>query len=97
MTDDYDLHFAMMEKRVRDKSNPLTVDEIRDDLNMRLERLTEKQNEESENDNNQEVLFFGCQFKRKCRNCGLIGHKAKECKLKFNQNDGHNGGNHNNF
>jgi hypothetical protein len=39
----------MMEKRVTDKFNPLTIDEIIDDLNFRFERLNEKQNEESEN------------------------------------------------
>jgi hypothetical protein len=58
MTEDYNLQLAMMEKRVTDKSNPLTVDEIRDDLNLRFERLNEKQNKEIENDNNQEVAFF---------------------------------------
>jgi hypothetical protein len=59
MTDDYDLQLAMMEKRVMDKSNPSTIDEIRDDLNLRFERLNEKKNEEIENDSNQEVAFFG--------------------------------------
>jgi hypothetical protein len=67
----------MMEKRVTDKSNPLTIDMIRDDLNLRFARLNEKQNEESENDNNQEVAFFGGQFKGKCQNCGAIGHKKQ--------------------
>jgi hypothetical protein len=71
MTDDYDLK---MEKRVTDKSNPLTINEIRDYLNLRFERLNEKQNEESENHNNQEVAFFGYQFKGKCQNCGATGH-----------------------
>jgi hypothetical protein len=66
MADDYDLQLAMMEKRVTDKSNPLTVDEIRDNLNLRFRRLNEKQNKESEIDNNQEVPFFGGQFKGKC-------------------------------
>jgi hypothetical protein len=97
MTEDYDLQLAMMEKRVTGKSNPLTIEEIRDDLNLRFKRLNEKQNEESENDNNQEVAFFGGQFKGKCRNCGAIGHKAKGCKLKTSQNGGQNSGNHNNF
>jgi hypothetical protein len=97
MTDDCDLQLAMMEKRVTEKSNPLTIDEIRDNLNLRFKRLNEKRNEESENDNNQEVAFFCGQFKGKCRNCGVIGHKAKDCKLKTNQNGGHNSGNHNNF
>jgi hypothetical protein len=97
MTEDYDLQLAMMEKRVTDKSNPLTIDKIRDDLNLRFERLNEKQNEGSENENNQEVAFFGGQFKGKCRNCGAIGHKAKDCKSKTSQNGGQSSGNHNNF
>jgi hypothetical protein len=78
MMDDYDLQLAMMEKRVTDKSNPLTIDKIRDDLNLRFEILNEKQYEESENNNTQEVAFFYGQFKGKCRNCGAIGHKAKD-------------------
>jgi hypothetical protein len=39
MTDDYDLQLAMMEKRVTDNSNPLTIDEIRYNLNLIFERL----------------------------------------------------------
>jgi hypothetical protein len=58
MTEDYDLQLAMMEKRVTDKFNPLTIDKIRDDLNLRFKRLNERQIEESENDNNQEVAFL---------------------------------------
>jgi hypothetical protein len=34
MTEDNDLQIAMMEKKVTDKSNPLTIYEIRDDLNL---------------------------------------------------------------
>jgi hypothetical protein len=59
--------------------------------------LNENQIEEIENDNNHEVAFFGGQFKGKCRNCGAIGHKAKDCKSKTNQNGGQNIGYHNNF
>jgi hypothetical protein len=44
MTDYYDLQLAMMEKRVIDKSNPLTIDKIRENINLRFERLNEKQN-----------------------------------------------------
>jgi hypothetical protein len=87
----------MMEKRVTDNSNPLTIDKIRDNLNLRFKRLNEKKNEESENDNNQEVAFYSGQFKGKCRSCGAIGHKANDCKSKMNQNGGQNRGNHNNF
>jgi Zinc knuckle len=75
----------MKEKRLNDKMNPSTVDEIRDDLNLRFERLNEKANN-NENEDNQEVAFFGGQFKGKCRNCGMIGHKARDCKNKSYQN-----------
>jgi Zinc knuckle len=87
MTAGYNLKLAMMEKRLNDKMNPLTVDEIRYDLNLRFETLNQKTND-NENGNNQEVAFFGGQFKRKCRNCDEIGHKARECKDKFSQNGG---------
>jgi hypothetical protein len=56
----------------------------------------EKQNEESDNDNDQEVTFFSGRIKEKCRNSGVID-KAKDCKAKFKENDGQNGGNHNNL
>jgi hypothetical protein len=41
MTDDYDLQLAMMEKRVTDNYNPLTVNKTRDGLNLRFKRLIE--------------------------------------------------------
>jgi hypothetical protein len=66
-------------------------------LNLIFESSNEKRNEKSKNDNNQEVAFFGGQFNGICQNCGGIGHKAKDCKLKTNQNGGQNRGNHNNF
>jgi hypothetical protein len=44
--------------RLTDKSNPLPVDEVRDDLNLRFKRFTKKQNEESENGKNHEVSFL---------------------------------------
>jgi hypothetical protein len=39
MMDDHDLQLSMMEKRVTDKSNLLTVNKIRDYLNLRFERF----------------------------------------------------------
>jgi hypothetical protein len=97
MTDDYDLQLAMMEKRVTDKSNPLTVNEIRDDLNLTFKRLTEKQKEQSENDNNQEVAFLVVNLKENIEIVVQSSIKRKDCKLKTNQNGGQNSGNRNKF
>jgi hypothetical protein len=38
MTSDCDLQLAMMEKCVNDKFNPITIDENRENLNLRFER-----------------------------------------------------------
>jgi hypothetical protein len=88
MTSDYDLQLALMERRINDKVSPLTVDEIRDDLNLKFERLNIKSYDESGNEELQDVAFFGGQFKGKCRNCCMIGHKSRDCKNKFRQNSG---------
>ena len=76
VTSDYDLQLTMMEKRINDKLNPLTIDEIRADLNLCFERLNLKSRDENENEIVEDLALFGGQFKGKCRNCGAIGHKA---------------------
>jgi hypothetical protein len=48
MTSGPDLQLAIMETRVNDKVNPLTIDEIRDDLYLHFERLNMKAKEEIE-------------------------------------------------
>jgi hypothetical protein len=42
MISDYDLQLAIMEKHINDKVNPLTIDEIRGDLNLHFKRLNMK-------------------------------------------------------
>jgi hypothetical protein len=52
MTSDYILQLAMIEKRIHNKLTPLTIDEVRDDLFLRFERLNKKFNNENENEEN---------------------------------------------
>jgi hypothetical protein len=66
----------MMEKRLSYKSNLLTVDEIRDDLSLRFERLSPKTHEKVENEDNQDDAYFEGQLKEKCRHCGVIKQAA---------------------
>jgi hypothetical protein len=62
ITANHNLQLSMMEKRINDKINPLKVDEIRDDLNLRFERLNEKK-DDNDNEDSQDVAFFGGQYK----------------------------------
>ena len=42
LTNDYELQMTLMEKRIGDKMNPLLIDELKEDLNLRCERLSSK-------------------------------------------------------
>jgi hypothetical protein len=50
LTSDYDLQLAVMERRVGNPDKPLTVEEVRGELNLRFERLNIKtsRNQEGE-------------------------------------------------
>jgi hypothetical protein len=39
LTSDYDLHLALMERRVGDTNKPLMIEEIKFELGLRFERL----------------------------------------------------------
>ena len=80
---------VLLEKRIGDKSNPLEVNELREELNLRYERLC---NQNNESKSNEEHALFTSQFKGKCRSCGKMGHKAFQCKSKNDSNDRSNGG-----
>ena len=65
-------------RRIGSKDNPLSIEELKEELNLRFERLSTKQNDDSGEEN----ALFTSQFKGKCRNCGKIGHKVAHCKSK---------------
>jgi gag-polypeptide of LTR copia-type len=76
---DYDLQVALLERRIGDEKDPLTVSEIRSELSLRFERLNNHSNNENGEASDEMALYSG-QFKGKCRNCGKIGHKLFQCK-----------------
>jgi hypothetical protein len=83
---------ALLERRIGDVEQPLTVSEIRAELSLRFERINNNSNKDN-GENSEEMAFYGGQFKGKCRNCGKIGQKLFQCKNRGNQNGGNNGGN----
>mmetsp|Transcript_14560 Transcript_14560/g.20983 ORF Transcript_14560/g.20983 Transcript_14560/m.20983 type:complete len:148 (+) Transcript_14560:485-928(+) len=74
---EYDTEVAILEKRLGDKSNALTLEEIREDLSLRFEKFGGN-NEESYDEDTNRALIAG-KFKGRCTSCGKYGHKAKDC------------------
>jgi hypothetical protein len=80
-----------MERRVGDADKPLTVEEVRGELNLRFERLNMKTSRNEEGEVLEEKALFSGQFKGKCRNRGQIGHKLFQYKNRSSYNGGDNG------
>jgi hypothetical protein len=72
LTPDYDLQVVLLERRIGDVEQPLTVSEIRAELSLRFERINKNLNKDN-GDNLEEMALYGGQFKGKSRNCGKIG------------------------
>ena len=91
LTDDYENQMEDLEKRIgKTGSDALTIEDIREELNLRYERLTEKERKSQKKDygNGSETALFAGGFKGRCHNCGKYGHKAVECKDKNNNTGG---------
>ena len=52
---------TLMEKRIRDKMNPLFIDEIKEDLKLRYERTTSKSESTKHEDFDKERALFAKQ------------------------------------
>jgi Zinc knuckle len=78
LTSDYELQMLLIEKRIGNRENLVSIEALKDELSLRFERISRKQNDEY----GEEKALFTTQFKGKCRNCGKLGHKIAQCKLK---------------
>jgi gag-polypeptide of LTR copia-type len=75
---DYELQMLLLEKQIGNKENPLSIEELKEELKLQFERLSTSQNDNL----GEESALFTSQFKAKYRNCGKLGHKAAQCKSK---------------
>jgi gag-polypeptide of LTR copia-type len=82
LTGYYELQMLLLEKHIGNKENPLTIERLKEELNLRFERLLSKTESIKNDGSGKEKAFFTTQFKRKCRNCGELWHKAAQCKCK---------------
>jgi hypothetical protein len=61
LTSDYDLQVALLERRIGDVEQPLTVTEIRPELSLHLERINKLNKDNGENSG--EMAFMAVNFK----------------------------------
>jgi gag-polypeptide of LTR copia-type len=73
LTGDYKLQMTLMEKRIGNKMDPLSIDELKKDLNLRYERLSSKSESTRNDDYGEEKALFVTQFKGKCSVITEIG------------------------
>ena len=67
-----------LKKRIGDPTNPLEMDELKEDLRVEFAELNRNNPQKKKRDNDEVGLFAGG-FKGKCNNCGKWGHKAVDC------------------
>jgi gag-polypeptide of LTR copia-type len=78
LTGDYELQMTLMEKRIGNKENPPTIDELKEDLNLRYESLSSKSESTRNDEYGKEKALFVTQLKGKCQNCGKLAYKLAQ-------------------
>ena len=93
LTEEYELEVKILEGKTG-----VTIDEVRDELILRYEKMKSKRGSGYSNNSGDEskeetalAAVGGKQFKGKCYKCGKIGHKGADCRSGKN-----NSGNNNN-
>ncbi len=91
LPDDYVRQVESLEKRIGDKDNPLTIEDVREELELRFERMNLKVKKKSgrgneDMDDDEELamytelaMYAGGRPRDKCNHCGKFGHKSADC------------------
>ena len=93
LPDAYESVVMKLEDKLGNASDPLTISKLRDELNLKFERMNGKRTIDSNTNDEGETALFAGGFKGKCNKCGRYGHKAKDCRSNSN---GNSSGNNNN-
>src|SRR5210317_771157 len=80
---EYDMEVKLLEETLANVLTPLTLQQIRDELNLKYMRLKKREHLEGSNNNEgkgkEDTALFTNQFKGRCNYCGCMGHKAVQC------------------
>ena len=76
LPEEYEVAVSELERKLKDDSIQLKMEDICETLSSRYERIVKNDKVKKE-----EVTFtaFKMQFKGACRNCGEYGHRSHEC------------------
>ena len=76
---EYDLQVEQLESRIDAGVNPLTMEVLRESLNLKFERIQDYS--DTNNNRSDDKAFIGTDsnFKGRCHNCGKFGHKSVAC------------------
>jgi hypothetical protein len=69
LTNKYELQMVLMEKQIVNKDNPLTIDELLEELSLKYERLSLVAETTKDIDLTVKKVLFTTRFKGKNRNC----------------------------
>ena len=61
----------LLEKRINNPDDPLDIDELREDLALKYQKMNPK-SMEADLDEDEEIGLFAGGFKGKCHKCGLV-------------------------
>jgi len=75
----YKVQISKLEKWFSSTTNPLTIQDMWNELNLKYTRLKQQSKAQKEVD---QALAAFWQYKSKCTNCGKFGHKSAECQSK---------------
>jgi hypothetical protein len=89
LTNEYENQVNSVKKRIGHLTNPLDIEELREELILYFEHLNTKDEEE------EKALFGRDQFKGQCHQCGKWRHKGADCQGgdKKGAKEGKSGGN----
>ena len=102
VTTGYATEVRLIEEKL-DKSETVTIDDLKDRLSLEYERVLkwkkheeEDEDESDKSDEENEKAFFSTQFKGRCNYCGKYGHNASRCRQRMRDMDNQDNNNQKN-
>ena len=92
----YDIEIHTLRKRLDEMDNPLTIEEVREELNLKFEMMNRRFRGGSNGGETEETALFAGGYKGKCFSCGKFGHRARDCRHNKNSNNNNTNNNSNN-